>query len=108
MRATGMPDGSYTLGGQDVTVHGKLALLSDGTIAGSATPLLECMKTAISMGISLEQAIAAATILPCRSIGIDDRYGSITPGKKAHFNLLDIHSLSLKKVIKDSKISLLS
>lgn len=108
MRATGMPDGSYTLGGQDVTVHGKLALLFDGTIAGSATPLLECMKTAISMGISLEQAIAAATILPCRSIGIDDCYGSITPGKKAHFNLLDIHSLSLKKVIKDSKIPLLS
>ena len=38
MRATGMPDGQYTLGGLDVKVVGKLAtLVSDGAIAGSAT-----------------------------------------------------------------------
>ena len=34
MRATGMPDGQYTLGGLDVKVVGKLAtLVSDGAIA---------------------------------------------------------------------------
>ena len=104
MRATGMPDGSYTLGGQAVNVHAKTALLADGTIAGSVTPLLECMQTAVSMGVSLENAVAAVTIVPCRSIGIDDLYGSIVPGKKAHFVLLDIHSLSLQKVIKGNHI----
>lgn len=54
MRATGMPDGEYTLGGQDVTVKGALATLRDGTIAGSATNLYDCMMNAVSMGIPLE------------------------------------------------------
>ena len=48
MRATGMPDGQYTLGGLDVKVVGKLAtLVSDGAIAGSATNLADCMRTVV-------------------------------------------------------------
>lgn len=100
MRATGKPDGTYTLGGQEVTVVKNKATLSDGTIAGSVTPLFQCMKTTVSMGIDLETAVAAATINPCRSIGIDALYGSITPGKKAHFLLLDRETLQIKRIIK--------
>lgn len=100
MRATGKADGTYTLGGQDVTVKGKVATLSDGTIAGSVTPLFEGMRTAVSMGIPLEAAIASATINPCRSIGADDLYGSISPGKKAHLLLLDKETLEIKSIIK--------
>lgn len=44
MRATGLEDGEYTLGGQAVTVRGPLATLHDGTIAGSATNLMDCMR----------------------------------------------------------------
>ena len=51
MRATGMEDGKYDLGGQEVNVKGNLATLTDGTIAGSATNLFDCMKKAIDMGI---------------------------------------------------------
>ena len=48
MRATGMPDGQYTLGGLDVKVVGKRAtLVSDGAIAGSATNLVDCMRTVV-------------------------------------------------------------
>lgn len=101
MRAAGMPDGTYTLGGQDVTVKGNEATLSDGTLAGSVTPLFQCMKTAVSMGIPLETAVAAATINPCRSIGIDASYGSIAVGKKAHLLLLDKETLDLRAVIKN-------
>ena len=47
MRATGMPDGRYTLGGLDVDVKGNRAVLvSDGALAGSATNLMDCMRTA--------------------------------------------------------------
>lgn len=65
MRATGMPDGQYTLGGLDVKVVGKLAtLVSDGAIAGSATNLADCMRTVVKkMDIPLETAVACATIL---------------------------------------------
>ena len=103
MRATGMEDGSYTLGGQDVNVKGKLATLADGTIAGSVTNLYECMKTAVSMGIPKETAIKAATINPAKSIGIDTEYGSIEKGKKA--NLLIVkEDLVLEKVMIGGKL----
>ncbi len=100
MEACGKPDGTYSLGGLTVNVCGNRATLSDGTLAGSVTPLYECMKTAVSMGIPLEAAVRAATINPCRSIGMDTLYGSITPGKKAHFLILDQKDLSIKAVIK--------
>lgn len=89
MRATGMKDGNYELGGQEVTVSGKLATLKDGTIAGSVTNLFDCMHTAISFGIKPEMAIAAATMNPARSIGIFDTVGSLTAGKKADVLLTD-------------------
>ena len=40
-------DGDYTLGGQYVKVTGNLATLKDGTIAGSVTNLMDCMRTAV-------------------------------------------------------------
>lgn len=102
MRATGMPDGQYTLGGLDVNVaDGKATLVSNGALAGSAANLLECMKTVVQkMGIPLETAIACATENPARCLGISNEYGSITPGKKGNVVLLD-SELSLKAVIKD-------
>ena len=77
MRAAGMPDGSYTLGGLDVNVVGNRATLaSDGAIAGSVTNLMDCMKTAVkTMNIPLETAVACATINPAKSLGIDAEYG---------------------------------
>ena len=102
MRATGMPDGQYTLGGLDVKVVGRLAtLVSDGAIAGSATNLMDCMRTVVKkMELPLETAVACATINPARSLGVEEQYGSLEAGKKAHVVLLD-QDLELKAVIKD-------
>ena len=102
MRATGMPDGRYTLGGLDVDVVGKRAtLVSDGAIAGSATNLMDCLRTAVKkMDIPLEDAVACATMHPAKSLGIYDRYGSIEAGKKADIVLLDAE-LALQAVIKN-------
>ena len=102
MRATGMPDGQYTLGGLDVKVVGKRAtLVSDGAIAGSATNLADCMRTVVKeMQIPLETAVACATINPAKGLGIDDQYGSIKAGKKANIVLLN-KDLDLQIVVKD-------
>lgn len=104
MRATGMPDGQYTLGGLAVNVVGNRAtLVSDGALAGSATNLTDCMRTVVKeMGIPLETAVACVTMNPARSLGVYDRYGSITEGKHANVVLLD-KELELKLVIKDGK-----
>lgn len=85
MMACGMANGEYMLGGQKVFVNGRKATLSDGTIAGSATHLYDCMRTAISFGIKPEDAIRAATINPARVIGADKEVGSLTIGKIADF-----------------------
>lgn len=98
MRATGLTDGQYTLGGQAVYVKGAKATLADGTIAGSATNLMGCIKVAVQeMGIPLEDAVACATMNPAKEIGIYDSCGSITAGKAADLVLLD-KELNVKAV----------
>lgn len=90
MRATGLDDGEYTLGGQPVSVKGNLATLHDGTIAGSATNLMDCMRYVVKeAGLSLETAVMCATSNPAKEIGIFDEAGSIAVGKRADFVLLD-------------------
>ena len=102
MMATGMEDGMYELGGQDVTVKGNLATLKDGTIAGSATNLYDCMVHAIGMGIPVEDAVKAATKNPARSIGIDKEYGSLEAGKKADILIMN-KQYDLLEIIKAGK-----
>ncbi len=104
MEATGMPDGTYALGGQEVYKKGGLATLRDGTIAGSATDLFACMKNVIAMGIPAEDAIRAATINPAISAGISDRAGSLEAGKDADILICDA-KLDLQKVIISGKTS---
>ncbi len=93
----------FTLGGQRVTVNGKLATLEDGTIAGSVSNLYDCMKKAIDMGIPKESAIKAATINPARSIGVDGEVGSIEAYKRADILIVD-EELRLETVIIGGKL----
>ena len=88
----------YSLGGQAVTVRGNRATLHDGTIAGSATNLLDCVRSAVGMGIPLGQAIRSASTNPARAIGVQNDYGSLEPGKLANVLLLD-EALNLHSVI---------
>ena len=89
LRCCGMPDGQYTLGGQDVFLSGGVAKLADGTLAGSATNLYDCMRKAVEFGIPKEQAILSATLIPAREIGGEKEIGSIEPGKMADFVVCD-------------------
>ena len=85
LRCCGMPNGEYELGGQQVFLEGNVAKLADGTIAGSVTNLYDCMRKAVEFGISKEQAILSATIIPARQLHRDGEIGSIAPGKLADF-----------------------
>ncbi len=101
MMACGLPDGQYSLGGQAVTVHGRRATLTEqeGTIAGSATCLFDCMKrTVLEMGVPLESAVRAASENPAKSIGIDNDYGSLSAGRYGNVILAD-EALNIKAVI---------
>lgn len=89
MRATGLADGEYTLGGQKVIVKGNEARLEDGTIAGSVTNLMNCLRKAVSFGIPLGQAVYSASTNPAIALGMEDKIGSLEKGKIADFVLLD-------------------
>ncbi len=97
LRCCGMPDGEYELGGQQVFLKDGIARLADGTIAGSATNLYECMLRAISFGIPAEDAVRAATYNPARQIGALSKVGSIADGKVADFVVCD-EKLNRKQV----------
>lgn len=98
MMATGMANGTYELGGQKVTMTDRKAILDDGTIAGSATNLFDCMRKAVSFGIPLKSAIKACTKNPAISIDIFDKMGSISVGKIANIVIMD-KDLNIVKVI---------
>lgn len=100
LRATGMPDGRYPFGGQEIEVHGNRATMADdpNTLAGSVSDLMACLKTAVSFGIPLADAVTAAAVNPAKVLGIYNRLGSLDIGKEANAAILDEH-LDLKAVI---------
>lgn len=89
MSATGLGNGMFRLGSQDVTVYGLEARLSDGTLAGSVTDLMQAFQNAIRFGIPPLDALKAVTLNPAKALGIDDVLGSVAVGKTARFVLLD-------------------
>lgn len=106
MRACGLEDGCYDLGGQQVRVKGNLATLAEDStvIAGSVTNLMDCLRCAVkTMGIPLESAVKAATHNPARSIGMLEDYGDIEPGKYADLLILD-QELNLVHIIQKGKL----
>ncbi|MBQ8081965.1 MAG: N-acetylglucosamine-6-phosphate deacetylase [Clostridia bacterium] len=106
MRACGLPDGQYDLGGQAVDVRGNRAVLAadQQTIAGSVTCLYDCMRTAaLTMGVPLEDAVRAATENPARAIGVDADYGSLAVGRYANVVLAD-RELNIRRIIRKGHI----
>ena len=90
MRAAGMPEGVYELGGQEVTVAKGQARLKDETLAGSVLTMDKAVKNMVNkIGIQLPKAIQMASFNPARSIGIDDKKGSLEPGKDADIVILN-------------------
>lgn len=101
LRATGMPDGIYPFGGQEIEVHGNRATIAGHpeTLAGSVTSLMGCMRKAVEFGIPLADAVRASSYNPAQQIKIADRVGSLEVGKEASIVLLNKEDLSIKKII---------
>ncbi len=94
MAAAGMPDGEYLLGELPVRVVDGLPRLLDqagelGSIAGSTLRLLQAVNRVCGWGFTTGQALAAASRVPARALGVDGVYGSLQPGHSADFVVLD-------------------
>ena len=100
LRAAGLGDGVYDLGGQDVTVKGYEARIDNGALAGSVSDLMRCLYVAVKeMGIPLVSAVKAASANPARALGLEGDYGSLEAGRIADAVLLDAETLAVKQVV---------
>lgn len=101
MDAAGFGDGRYMLGPLEVEVsEGVARLVEGGSIAGSTLTLDRAFKRAVTVdGLSVEDVVAAISANPARLLGMDDRIGSLEPGKDADLVLLD-HQFDLKGVMR--------
>ncbi|WP_126425457.1 N-acetylglucosamine-6-phosphate deacetylase [Brevibacillus marinus] len=89
MRACGLSDGCYELGGQTVQVRGMEARLADGTLAGSLLTLDRALANLIRFsGLPLAKAVQLLTLNQARKLGIAAQKGSIAAGKDADLVLL--------------------
>lgn len=99
LRACGLGDGEYELGGQQFFVKGNRATIANGSLAGSVSDVMACMRTAVrTMGIPLTSAVKAATVNPARALGLDGKLGAIAPGYQADAVVLD-RDLNIKHVV---------
>jgi N-acetylglucosamine-6-phosphate deacetylase len=89
MRAVGMGDGTFDLGGQKVNIHRCIARLKDGTLAGSTLTLNKAVRNMVNIvGASIVDAVYMGSTAPAKKLGLDQYKGSLEVGKDADIVVL--------------------
>lgn len=85
MRAKGLEDGLYELGGQPVHVKDGSARLEDGTLAGSILKMDQAFRNVIEFtGCSIEDAVLMTSVNQAEEFGLNNK-GALAVGKDADF-----------------------
>ncbi len=101
LRSAGMPDGEYENGGQVFVLKGIECRLRDGTIAGSVLRLNQGVRHFRDYGgVTMAQAVRAASLSAAESVGLAETKGSLTPGKDADITLLNDDCNVLKTIVR--------
>ena len=93
----GLCDGEYESGGLPVTLKNNECRLKNGTLAGSTSFLLDCVKKAIGFGIPEGDVFKMATETPANLLGVNK--GKIAVGYDADLIVLDSNYNLLKTII---------
>ncbi|HEX9226837.1 MAG TPA: N-acetylglucosamine-6-phosphate deacetylase [Arthrobacter sp.] len=92
MAAAGLPDGDYALGRSAVSVRSGMATLQGTeTLAGGTATLLDVVRRTIEAGVSPAEAVAAATCVPARVLGLESEIGSLRAGMRSDLVVVDQH-----------------
>jgi N-acetylglucosamine-6-phosphate deacetylase len=79
---------SFDLGGLPCYVKNGAAWTGEGSdrcLAGSTSTLFEGVRTMVALvGVPLEEAVAMATLVPAKALGLDQELGSLASGKTAN------------------------
>ena len=100
MAAAGMPDGTYQLGPQQVSVVDGVARTSGGAIAGGTSVLIDIVRRCVvESKVSLVQAVRAASLTPAAAVGLDSVCGALRPGLFADVIVAD-DELRVRRVLR--------
>ncbi|MDR0932635.1 MAG: N-acetylglucosamine-6-phosphate deacetylase [Victivallales bacterium] len=104
MRAAGMPDGEYSLGGLPVISRdGAARLKNGGALAGSVLKLNVALKNIVEITqLPLSELVKSLTRTPALALGLAN-IGELTPGYQADIVLLDT-DFAVQKTIVDGAI----
>jgi N-acetylglucosamine-6-phosphate deacetylase len=90
IRATGMPDGQYALGDQQIYVKNGIARTEAGGLAGSTLTMDQALQNMMNYAdLTLQQALPMATRVPAEALGLHHRKGQLAPGFDADLVILD-------------------
>ncbi len=106
MRAAGMPEGEYTLGGLPVIVkEGAARLASNGALAGSTLQICDALKNVAEItNIPLSTLVKATSWNQAESLGLEG-LGRIEPGYFADITVLN-KDFQVQKVFVDGELVL--
>jgi N-acetylglucosamine-6-phosphate deacetylase len=66
----GMPDGAYFLAGSEIEVREGVVRGNGDVLAGSTLTMIEAVRNLHGLGITLSEAVGAATAVPARVLGL--------------------------------------
>ncbi len=93
-----MPDGKYTLGGQDVCVENSVARLEGGALAGSVLTLDKAIYNVYTnCKLPLYEVVKMATYNPAKFCKVAEHKGLIAEGYDADLVLFD-ENIKVSKV----------
>jgi len=103
MMACCMPDGDYSLGGQDVIVSTGAARLRNGSLAGSILTLDKAVKNVYkNCNLPLNEVVKMASYNGAKHCKVDDHKGIIREGYDADLILFD-DDINIQKVFISGK-----
>jgi N-acetylglucosamine-6-phosphate deacetylase len=84
IRAAGLADGEYDLGGQRVRVEQSIARISSGSLAGSTLTLDAAIRNIMDFtSLSFMEVLPMATSVPAEAMGWKDQVGVLRAGARA-------------------------
>lgn len=104
MMACGMPNGIYSLGGQEVNVENGAARIKSGSLAGSILTLDKAVRNVYNNSdYPLNEVVKMASYNGAKHCNVEDRKGLIKKGYDADLVIFDA-DINVKKVIVNGKL----
>jgi len=93
----GAGGGAFTLGDVSLVVSDGAVRRDDGVLAGSVLTMIEAVRNLHELGVPVERALEAATLVPASVLGLSD-CGRIEVGRRADLLVLD-GDLEIERVL---------